>query len=214
MARTATAQVITTPRDMSALIEKWEARPYSWSQHSSFKFNKQQWFNKYVLGIESPASIAMIFGNTVGDTLGTPTSMVPKLTYHPKAIKEYELKPKLNGVELIGYCDFYTPEIIHLDENKTSANPKKWTRKSVHQHGQMDMYALMLMLQDNVTPEKLTMALHYIPVDETEDGDLYLATPDIFHSFPTSRTLQQVLAFGNEIHSVRAEMKAYALARS
>jgi len=211
MSRTATPLIITTPKERRLQIEKWEDRDYSWSQHSSFLWNKQQWFSKYIKDIKDDQTKAMIFGNVVGDTLGTPTSMVPSLAFHKKAIKEYKLNPKLGTLKLLGYCDFYTPAILHLDENKTSANPTKWNKMSVQKHDQLTMYALMLMLQDKVQPENLTMKLHYIPVEEhpiTED--LFLPNPEVFFSFPASRTLQQVLAFGNEIKLVRKAMKKYA----
>lgn len=192
-------------------IEKWRERRFSWSQISSWQYDKWQWYNKYILDKRESANAAMLFGNVAGDSLGTKESLVPKLKFHKKAIKEYKLTPKMNDVELIGYCDFWTPEVVLLDENKTSQNKKKWTKESVDDHGQLTMYALMLLLQDNVVPEKMKIRLHYIPVHEDGAFDIVVTDPDIFYTYETKRTTEQVLTFGSDIVKLRKTMLKFAM---
>lgn len=191
-----------------AQIEEWQERPFSWSQISSFEYDKEQWFRKYILGEEEPPNAAMLFGNVVGDTLGTENSMVPDLPM--PGIKEYELKPKFNGFTLIGYCDAWCPDTKLLTENKTSQNKNRWNQVAVDRHHQLTMYALMLMLQDNVMPEHMTMVLHYIPVEEGGDFQLTLTDPNVFHSWETKRTNEEVLKFGASLKRLRDEMEKYA----
>ena len=195
-------------KKLQAQIEKWKARPFSWSQISSWTYDKKQWHTKYILGINEPPNAAMLFGNVVGDTLGNDDSMVPGLKM--PGIKEYKLTPKFQDFELIGFCDAWDPKTKHLTENKTSQNANRWHQYSVDIHGQMDMYALMLMLQDKVMPVDLRMTLHYIPVGRGKDLNLQVTDPEVFHSYETTRTNEQVLKFGSEIKAIRNAMEKYA----
>nr|MBP6946294.1 hypothetical protein [Candidatus Paceibacterota bacterium] len=119
------------------LIKVWKERPISWSQLGSWAYSKQQWIDKYIFGLNEEPNLAMLFGNTVGDTLGTPNSMVPSLEKHLVGLKEYELKTTLNGMTLIGYADHYCPCTKVLNENKTSENKNRWNQTLVDLHGQL-----------------------------------------------------------------------------
>jgi len=191
-----------------AQIEKWRERSFSWSQISSWTYDKKQWYDKYILDKPFEPTAAMLFGNEVGDTLGTPDSMVPALPM--PGIKEYELKPKFQDFTLIGFCDAWCPDTKVLTENKTSQNAQRWNPVAVERHGQFDYYALMLMLQDNVMPADMKMVLHYIPVGRGKDLNLQVTDPEVFHSYETARTNEQVLKFGALIKTIRNAMEKYA----
>jgi hypothetical protein len=193
-------------------IEAWKARAISWSQLSSWKYSKDQWAFKYILNkIEEP-NAGMVFGNTVGDTLGTSESVVPNLNPFLIGDKEHELHVKMNQYSLIGYCDHYCPKEKVLNENKTSQNLGRWNKKEVDAHGQLTMYALMLLLRDKIQPEDIEMWLNFIPVRMNGAFELELISPDTFYRFPTKRTLQQVLQFGADIDTTIKEMEKYAIA--
>lgn len=198
-------------KERTAQIEKWNNRPMSWSQVSSWEYNPRGWFNKYISGIKEPSNPAMEFGNLVGDTLGLPTSMVPLLNPHLVGIKEYELSPSLGKIKLTGFCDHYCPKVLTLNENKTSQNTKKWNQKSVNEHGQLTLYSLMIYLQNGTKPEDLTIKLNYIPVAQGQDFHIYLPDPDTFHIYPTKRTTQEALQFGADLIKLRKTMEDYAL---
>ncbi len=194
------------------LIKNWLKRDVSYSQLSSWDYDKDQWFNKYVMGIEEPPSPAMTFGNTVGDTLGLPHSMVPQLREVP-GIKEYKMRVKMGNMFLVGYADHHCPETLFLNENKTSQNTKKWDQKSVDEHKQLDMYALLLFLQDNVKPEDLKMRLNYIPVIQGGDFLLSLPNPVECYHFETSRTTRDITKYSAYIQQTRADQLAYVKKR-
>ena len=191
-------------------IEKWKARPFSWSQMSSWAYDRDQWFRKYILGIEEPPNTAMLFGNVVGKSFEIGEPMVPKIPLQEKM--EYKIQLEMNGIPLIGYIDSWGPKTKILEEYKTSQNETKWHQQSVDEHGQLTFYGLLLLLQDNVAPESINMRLHYIPVRENGSFELELVNPDVFHSYSTARTTVQCLEFGDLIVKTRHEMEGYAMA--
>ena len=187
-------------------VNRFKVRPLSYSQLSSFEYDPAQWYQNYVLGIREPANPAMLFGNTVGDTLGTPTSMVPNLVY--PGIKEFELRANLGPVHIIGFCDAYDPETKTLTENKTSATKDRWTQKKVDEHGQLTMYCLMLFLQHKVKPEEVTINLNFIPV-RTVGFDFELPKHPTFQTFSTRRTTRKILEYAVEIQRTVKLMDEY-----
>lgn len=186
---------------------RFRKRPLSHSQLASFEYSPEQWFNTYVLGKRTKATPAMEFGSLVGDSIGTEKSMVPHL--RPPGVKEYELRANLDDIFLVGYADHYCPETLTLHENKTSDNPKRWTQAKVDKHPQLDMYALLLYLQDQVTPEDLTMQLNFIPVER--GGDMIYRMPEqpIYHGFETRRTTQHIIDYVRYVQDTVKKMKEY-----
>ena len=153
----------------------------------------------------------MIFGNVVGDSLGTPDSLVPMLNPHLLGVKEFELLAKLDKLQLIGFADHYCPDTLNLNENKTSRRLNRWTQKEVDAHGQLTMYALMLMLTHKVKPEDLTIWLNFIPVRETQCFDMEVIYQKLLPPrFRTTRTTRQCLEFGATILKTLKEMETYA----
>lgn len=182
-------------------------RPLSHSQLESFKWDKDEWFNSYILGIRSESNPAMRFGSLVGDSIGTPESMVPQLV--PPGVKEYEMRgyisDALGDIHMIGFADHYCDKTLVLHENKTSDNRKKWNKKSVDTHTQLTMYALLLHIQDKVKPDDIKMQLNYIPVRIV--GTTYkLPDPVEVLSYPTKRTNIQVIQYVGYVKDVVKEM--------
>lgn len=193
-------------------IKNWHInkRGFSWSQLISFEDYIDQWFTKYVL--EESIKLTrlekdrMSFGNLVGASFATENPMVPGIVIYPEM--EYELRVPYNDITLVGYIDSYDPDKKLLREYKTSSNPNKWNQKSVDEHGQLTMYAFMLKLKENVSPEDLTIHLDYIPVEETFDG-MALTKPVTFHTFETKRTMNDIVQFGVRINKALKQMEEY-----
>lgn len=189
-------------------MNRFKIRPLSHSQLSSFEYNPEAWYQSYILGIREEANPAMLFGNTVGDTLGTPTSMIPALIY--PGVKEFALRANLGPIHLVGYCDAYCPDTKVLTENKTSATKDRWTQAKVDAHPQLTMYCLMLYLKDLVKPEEVTINLNFIPV-RTVGFDFELPKPPKFQTFATSRTTRDILEYAVYIQHTVKLMEEYIL---
>lgn len=192
------------------LLKAWQKRAYSWSQHSSFDYDKDQWFNSYILGSRGEASPAMEFGKLVGESFGTDTPMASVTRY---SHMEYAIKTRLGNIPLIGFLDSYDPINKRLREYKTSSNASRWTQDTVDDHGQLTFYCLLLYLAEKVRPEDVTIHLEYIPVRETMDFSMEVSRDTVPSVFETKRTTRDVLQFAVEIKKRRNAMEEYALER-
>ena len=153
---------------LESFAERFKKRPLSHSQLSSWEYNPEEWYRRYILGEWTPPTPNMIFGNTVGDSIGTPKSLVPDLV--PPGIKEYRLTAEVDGIPLIGYADHYCPDTRVLHENKTSETRGRWTQGKADKHTQIDMYLLMLYLSEGVPPETVECYLNFIQTRPTGLG--------------------------------------------
>lgn len=213
-------------------IKKWKERAYSWSQHSSFNYDPEQWYDKYIthgsctrelcaLGLAiCPAnakSPEMEFGSMVGKKLETDPTFLPQIKR--QNIMEHEFKCKYGKIDLIGFADsFCTMTDKKLEEYKTGV--KKWDQKRVDEHGQLTMYSLMHYLITKTRPEEVEISLWWMPTKRTESGDFSVKIEFIepieenIKSFKTKRTMRDILAFGSEINKTYRKMELYALSHS
>ena len=188
------------------LIKKWKKRPYSWSQHSSFRdWDKEKWYNNYVLGIREPSNKRMDFGSAVGRRIESDPNYIPQL---PRGTMEYGITVKMGKTELVGYMDAYKPEDRHVHEYKTSA-PSGWSQEKVEDHDQLTFYALLLMLAHDIKPEDIKITLHHLHTEEGGDFSIKFASPFTIDSYETKRDTKRVLMFGAEIIKQRKEMEEY-----
>jgi len=186
-------------------------RPLSWSAISSFKYDPEQWYRKYILGQKEPPSEAMIFGKYVGDRLASDPDFLPEVPRYK--VFEQKLTGKVGNIPLLGFLDGFNPETRAFYEYKTSANTKRWTSKTVQEHGQILMYMYLLYTNYGIAPEKIGCHLVYIPVCENALFNLSLS-PDPIQIFGAKHTTLDVLRFANDVKEVYKEMEAYALAHS
>jgi len=198
--------------DRDKILDTWMKRPLSWSQLSQFWYSKNKWVDTYLLNNRFPPNAGMDFGNVVGDTLGLgkKKSMVPKLEKYLTGEKEHEMHVKLNKKMLVGYADHYCPEKKILNENKTSQKIDRWNQKAVDTHGQLTMYALMILLRDGTIPDQLEIWLNFIPVENRKFGGMWIPDRDEFHRFQTTRTAKECLAFGSLIERTHKDMEQFA----
>jgi len=188
-------------------INRFHTRALSYSQLSSFEWNREEWYTNYILGVREPANPAMLFGSLVGDSIGTPDSLVPALV--PPGVKEYALSATLGDIPLVGYADHWCATTRTLSENKTSSKQGQWNQKKVDAHGQLTMYALMLFLREKVKPEDVTFILNFIPVEIGGDFNYRMPDPVVVHSFETRRTTQEILEYSAYILKTVALMDKY-----
>jgi hypothetical protein len=60
-------------------LEKFFARPFSWSNFSSFRdYDKEEWYNNYILGKKAPPNARMTFGSLVGKRIETDPTYIPQ----------------------------------------------------------------------------------------------------------------------------------------
>lgn len=177
-------------------------RPYSWSQHSSFKYSPRQWYEKYVLDIKTPPSPEMQFGNYAGNLLATDPLYLPEV--ERASIFEQELRGKVGDIELIGFLDSFCPEKKVLLEYKTSRNKKTWNHISANKHQQIDFYCYLIYHTYKIKPEVLTIKLIYIPT-HFHEGDVVLSGEPV-QTFHIKKTMKDILSFAGEIKKRRIEM--------
>ena len=187
----------------------YKKRPLSWSAISSFQYDPDQWYKKYILGERTPENAQMTFGKLVGERLASDPSYLPEV---PRAeIYEYELKTSVSSINCIGFIDSYTPHKLLL-EYKTSGKP--WTQDRANSHGQLKMYCLMLYLLHKVKPEDITIKLVSMQTEAKGDFSICFVQnmkPDIFE---VKLTFKDILEFGVEIKKTIKEMEKYARTRS
>lgn len=184
----------------------------SYSQLSSFEYSPEGWYQSYWLGNRQPETPAMAFGKLVGDSIGTPQSMVPSLV--PPGVKEYEMRSNIGDIHLVGFADHFCDVTLILHENKTTDNPVKWNQMSVNKHHQLTMYALLLWLERGIEPIDIQMQLNCIPVIVGNDFLYRLPQPPVYHAYPTKRTKLEVIEYVNFIKKTNEMMYEYVKRRA
>lgn len=194
-------------------IEKWKERPFSWSQLSSFEYDKEQWYDKYILGKPQFESAEMVFGKQFAQSIEDGTCQFAHL-FKIQSKVEKEFKCMFGKIPLLGFADSFC-EITDrkIEEYKTGV--KKWDKKRVDEHGQLDMYLLMLWITKKVRPEEVEVALTWFPTRRSETGDfkvtIEFVEPVLPQRFTTKRTMKDILNFGMRINKVHKEMEEFAL---
>lgn len=182
-----------------------EKRPLSWSAISSFEYDPEQWYRKYVLGKEEPPTKEMIFGSLFGKEVEKGTSKI----YVPRQDSmEHPFRVVFDGIPLVGYADsFCSTTLRALEEYKTGK--KLWDQKRADSHGQIDMYLLMNYITNKVPPDEVVSRIHWLPTEDTSDFQIQFKQPVQVHSFTTTRTMVDILHFCSRIKTVYKDMHSY-----
>jgi len=179
----------------------------SWSSLSQFLYyDREQWFQSYVLGVRGGINPAMEAGIEIGERWATDETFLTEVPRRPE-IFEHALKVKFGAITLTGHMDGWSPSIKELSELKTAQNKNKWNEKSVREHGQLDFYALLLWLHDKIRPEDISMRLIAVPVEMSGDFKVKQCGPA--QIIPTSRTMLGIATFGALIKKTHKEMLAF-----
>lgn len=184
-------------------------RPLSWSAISTFEYDREQFYQKYWLGEKSPDTKETLFGKMVGERLASDPDFLPQVPRRP--IFEHGIRADVAGLPIIGYLDTYEKG-VGFDEFKTGKKP--WNQERVDNHGQITMYFLLLYLAEQLTPDELQAALHWLPTQDMGDFTIDFVDDKDVKSFPTTRTMRQLLEFGTFIHQKHKEMLEFVKYRS
>lgn len=195
-------------------------RPMSWSQISSFEWNRDQWWRKYIGGEIPETTPELEFGSYVDKKIQDDPTYLPHVIRY--SVLQHEMRCEFNSVPLIGIADAYEPPEAKkvkdqtiliggmLSDFKTGRRP--WDQKRADETGQLTMYALMLYLTAGIKPETITFSIQWLPT-HIKDGKVEFIEPDHTKlkpvTFHTKRTMRDALKFGQKIMDTYAEMHEY-----
>lgn len=186
-------------------------RALSWSSISSFEWNKDQWWRKYI-GKEIPeVTPELEFGSRIDKKLQDEPDFLPNMVRYNQL--QFEMRCEFNGIPLVGIADTYEerrietgPPYAALRDYKTGRKP--WDKKRADETGQLTMYCLMLWLLYKVRPEDVELWIDWMPT-HIKDGKIEFIKEGDIRSFRTKRTMKQVLEFGQRIVDTYAAMHEY-----
>lgn len=195
-----------------------ESRPLSWSAISSFEWNPQQWYEKYVLKQYPEPTAELLFGGMVDKKIQSDPTFLPLLTRYP--VEQFEMRATFNGIPLIGFSDAYQPRVrpakgrdsvcAAIRDYKTGR--KAWDKKRADETGQLTLYAFFLYLMEKIKPEDVELYIDWLPT-HIKDGKICFIEDDhtklVPQTFKTKRTMSQVLKFGQRINDTWIKMEEY-----
>ncbi len=183
-------------------------RPLSYSALSSWKWSKQQWYDKYVLNIPTVITPELEFGSYVDKRIQADPTFLPTLERYP--IMQHEMRAKVSGIYLVGYADHFDPTGLRLKDDKTGR--KAWDTKRANETEQLTMYAALLYLIDKIPPDDMRFFIDWMPTHYVDKKIDFIKEGDI-HTFETHRSLKQVLEFLASIPGTLEEMERYTQSR-
>lgn len=188
-------------------------RPLSWSAISSFEYDPEQWYDRYIRAIVEEPSEEMKFGKLIGERLASDAAFLPHVPRYKEF--EYELRQALGKIPMIGFIDSYEPHRFTsgpaVYEYKTGVKP--WDQKRADEHGQISMYLLMLYLQHKLKPEDVKCHVLWMPTMKTGDFKIQFADENDVRIFETRRSMVDILAFGQRIKQTVRAMELFAKSR-
>jgi hypothetical protein len=179
-------------------------RPLSWSGISSFEYDPEQWYEKYVLG-EKPSSKEMTFGSIVDKKIQDDPYFLPKVPRYP--LMQFPLKATFNKIPMVGFPDGLDLENMKLADYKTGK--AKWDQKRADETGQLTMYLFLLYIVKKVKPEEFKCYIHWLPTKENGDFSITLINENDVQTFETKRTMRDLLEFGARINTTVKAMNEY-----
>lgn len=190
-------------------IEKFLNRPLSWSSINSFRYDPNEWYEKYINGKKGRNTGPLVFGKNVGERLASEQDFLP----HVPRLKEYEheLSVKIGKIQCIGFLDNFDLDNRAFSEFKTG---KSWTQDKANKHGQLDMYAAMIYLKYGIKPEDLRISLIWLPTEEQQDFRTDFVKDMKPMIFPIKKTMRDILTFMAEVHVIHKEMQDFILSKS
>lgn len=185
-------------------------RAMSWSSYSSFKYDPERWYKKYILNEREPDTKESIFGKQFADSLERGTCSVSLLTKILQNKKEHAFSVMLGEIPLLGYADdFCIKTFRELNEVKTGK--KIWTQKRADEHGQFNFYLLMNYITNKIVPEDVHCRLFWLPTVEEGDFSIKFKEPLEIKVFHTKRTMTDILRTAADIKKTWNDMEQYCL---
>lgn len=185
-------------------------RAMSWSSFSSFHYDNEQWYKKYILNEKEPESKEMAFGKVLAKSLEDGTCTISKLTKELKNKKEHSFSVMFNNIPLVGFADdFDINTFRELNEVKTGK--KEWNQKRADEHRQFDFYLLMNFITNKIKPENVFCRLFWLPTQDNGDFSISFVEPLDVHVFETKRTMGDILKLGADIKATWQAMQNYVI---
>ena len=196
------ATIIKPQFDIKVFLEK---RPLSWSAISSFMYDPEQWYKRYILNEPVEENIEMKFGKQFAKAIEDGKPMAPVTIL--KAV-EHKFQVVFHDIHMIGFADsFCTDTNRKLLEYKTAK--QVWTQDKVDNHGQLTLYSLFNFITNKVKPEEMEIALECIQTIVHGDFTIELKKPIKVHHFKTQRSMMDILKFGQLILATVDQMEQY-----
>lgn len=184
-----------------------KTRALSYSQISSFEWNKEQWYNRYILGMkqESPE---LQFGSYIDKLIQEDKKFLPKLPRY--TMMQYKMNVILDGIPLVGLPDGLCLKKKLLADYKTGKNA--WTQKRADETKQLTMYLLLIFITHKIPPGFFRCFIHWMPTEANGDFTISLKKPPHKHlrTFETKRTMNDILEYAKYIKKIYKEMQLYA----
>ena len=176
-------------------------RPLSYSQMSCFAYNKNEWYERYVLGKKGLPNKTMQFGSMVGRRYAEDPTFLPFLPRYP--VFEQKLLCSYEGIDLIGFIDSFDEVNKKIIELKTGAF---WDEDKVNAHYQLDFYVLCCLLMYGWMPEEIDLKLIWLPTSEQGDFSMNFSGEPA-KIFQTKRTLKGIEKFGKKLKKTWEKME-------
>lgn len=194
-------------------IADWKRRPFSSSQYSSWVWNKEEWFQAYILNKRFEGNAETRFGSKIGKKLEKDPTFLPQIPRHSKM--EQPFNAIISDIPLVGYADTFCDKTFKkLGEFKTGV--AEWNQKRVDDAHQLTMYCLLNYITNKIPPEEVDIFLAWMPTQKKESGNFEVEINFVeqieknIKIFKTKRTMTDILKFANEIKKVVKLMEKYA----
>lgn len=181
-----------------------KTRALSWSSISSFEYNKEQWFDTYILG-KRQETAALSFGSLVDKKLQDDPAYLPEIVRLP--LLQHKMNAMFGKIPLVGVADGFDRAGHKLLDYKTGK--VVWNQKRADETGQLTMYCLLLYITEKIKPEEMDLSIIWLETCENGDFSISFKEPLIVRTFETKRTMKQILTFGMKINKTYREMEEY-----
>jgi hypothetical protein len=190
---------------MTTHLQKLHTLNVSWSLINSFQYDKEKWFDSYILG-NFTGSKEMDFGRMIDQRIQDDPTFLPHLPRYEHM--QYKMEAIMGGLKLKGI-----PDGLTLTGKKKLADFKtgkvKWDRKRAQNTGQLLFYLLLIYLTLKIKPEEFECIIHWLPTKETEDFAIEFIEENNIKTFKVKHTMQDILLFAAEIKRIYKEMEKY-----
>lgn len=192
-------------------LDKLHSLNLSPSSINSFLYNKDSWFESYIVGTFTD-SLEMQFGRMIDLKIQNDPLFLPHLPRYEKM--QERLCAVLSGIKLVGKPDgFNLTDPKKLYDYKTGRNA--WTQEKVNDCIQLKFYLLLIYITYKIPPEDFTCGIHWLPTKREDSGDFnaiisFIDEKDI-KTFSTKYTMQDILSFIKFIKKIYKEMEQFCL---
>ena len=191
------------------IYEFLKTRSLSWSALSSFEYDPEQWYARYILNQTEEPTEELKFGKMIDERLQADPTFMPHVERFP--ILQHKMEASLGKIPLIGYADAFRPTPPALRDYKTGA--KAWDQARADETGQLTFYALLLWLTEKIKPESVDFYIDWMPTKKNGDFTVSFVDEKDVKVFPTRRTMRQILEFGVRINATVQAMQLYVNSR-